>query len=720
VKLGDPAWRSDDPSAATGGVWNRLCLVFIIVVYVHNTVPYLTMMPRVNVDEPWLMERAYQVLETGVPRQPMYGLDRAYLLQPGYSYVLAPWLAIFGVGIAQARALGVVLGLGITLMLAAIGRRLLDARVGLAAAALLVADSNFLGGVRNARTDIPAVFFVAAALLLFLEGRSRGRAHWYFASGIATGLAVLCHGNSYWVALVLCAWYLLENWRRMFTASAGYAYAAGLMLSFGPYLAILAANWSEFRDQVYRFASDRVPGGTPLFVLRQLVQEPERYRNWYFGLVTNTVPNPLLWSLQISTVIGVGYVVYRLLSKRTRSVDAPALRLLATLVLGAVFIFAGFINNKAHVYMPHLVLGFCLVAATFVRDVGTKLACVVSRLPGLRLRDARVFVIPLFVGLYGSATIVYYQKWYSITKKSELTPYEVTEHTIRTMLPSGPKVVYASPHFWLAFHNAPTVTFFSHAWFRPESTAAGLTLGAPEERRPLYLLIDATQWRPELTSPAGYRIWQQPWLDYIRDRCAPVSFAPGTAYGTLAAYVCSNERQPEVGEPFVAGPEFTYRRGPTVFEDAGARLARWKPSEDPRRRSGLGEQVIELTGDGLRVAGSQWPGATITVSTEPGQSYLLATEAAGVTSEDLVFIGRWEPSEATSLSGAANGGIVVPLNCPSWFPSAQAFTALANRVRLLYYSEARHTDFRLRKVTLYKLTRATTTRHELTAEIPAW
>src|SRR5437763_8414259 len=112
-------------------------LAGIALVYLHNTLPHLTMMPRVNVDEPWLMERAYQVMRTGVPSQPMLGLKTAYLLQVGYGYLLAPWMAVFGVGLFQARLFNVLLGLGTVLLVAAIGRRTVDPLAGLAAAALL-------------------------------------------------------------------------------------------------------------------------------------------------------------------------------------------------------------------------------------------------------------------------------------------------------------------------------------------------------------------------------------------------------------------------------------------------------------------------------------------------------------------------------------------------------------------------------------------------------
>src|SRR5215471_9314462 len=114
-----------------------IALVAVALVYFHNTLPHLTMMPRVNVDEPWLMERAYQVMRTGVPSQPMLGLHTAYLLQVGYGYLLAPWMAIFGVGLFQARLFNVMLGFGAVLLVASIGRRTVSPVAGLTAAALL-------------------------------------------------------------------------------------------------------------------------------------------------------------------------------------------------------------------------------------------------------------------------------------------------------------------------------------------------------------------------------------------------------------------------------------------------------------------------------------------------------------------------------------------------------------------------------------------------------
>ena len=132
------------------GPWLAVCAAIVAAVYIHDALPYLTTLPRVNVDEPWLLERAYQVLKTGTPRQPMYGLDHAYLLQTGYGYLFAPWIRVFGLGMFQARLLTVLLGGGTLISVGLIASRLVGRGGGVAAALFLATDSNFLGGARNA------------------------------------------------------------------------------------------------------------------------------------------------------------------------------------------------------------------------------------------------------------------------------------------------------------------------------------------------------------------------------------------------------------------------------------------------------------------------------------------------------------------------------------------------------------------------------------------
>src|SRR5262252_7650092 len=288
-----------------------LALAGVALVYLHNTLPHLTMMPRVNVDEPWLMERAYQVMRTGIPSQPMLGLKTAYLLQVGYGYLLAPWMAAFGVGLFQARLFNVVAGLGTVLLVALIGRRTVGPIAGLTAAALLAVDSNFLGGARNARTDVPSVLFVTAALAAYVIARQRRRGSWFALSGACLGIAMLVHGNAFWAGIILLVWYLLDYGVAGIVTPAGYWLAAGWLVTFGPYLAVVVARWHDVQVQIGNFAGDRVPAWRPSVILHQAAREIDRYRGWYFGLVTNSVPNPLLWTFEALTVIGIVLLAVR-------------------------------------------------------------------------------------------------------------------------------------------------------------------------------------------------------------------------------------------------------------------------------------------------------------------------------------------------------------------------------------------------------------------------
>ena len=150
-------------------------------------------------------------------------------------------------------------------MVASIGRRTIDPITGLSAALFLALDSNFLGGVRSARTDIPSVFFVVAAFAAYIRGRERSQTVWFVCAGASLGLAMLCHGNAFWAGVILLAWYLLDYGRRALVApDIGYAVIGGLLLTFGPYLAVVLVRWADVQLQIGNFAADRVPGWRPV------------------------------------------------------------------------------------------------------------------------------------------------------------------------------------------------------------------------------------------------------------------------------------------------------------------------------------------------------------------------------------------------------------------------------------------------------------------------
>ena len=209
------------------------------------------------------------------------------------------------------------------------------------------------------------MFFAAAALACYAIARDRRRAAWWWLSGACAGLAMLCHGNTFWVAAILGIWLLLDYGWRVFGTSATWCVAGGLGVTVGPYAAIVLSHWTEVQRQVNAFVPERVPMYTIAGLLHQIRLEPARYRTWYFGLVTNGVPNPLLMLFQLMTAAGVLWLAWRALSRRG---DADGAIHVLTLVIGSVVIFAALVNNKVPVYMPHLLIGFSLAAGFSVTE----------------------------------------------------------------------------------------------------------------------------------------------------------------------------------------------------------------------------------------------------------------------------------------------------------------------------------------------------------------
>jgi 4-amino-4-deoxy-L-arabinose transferase-like glycosyltransferase len=674
-------------------------LVVVALIYAHNTLPYLTMLPRVNVDEPWLMERGFQVLKTGIPSQPMLGLHHAYLLQVGYAYVLAAWMSIAGVGLFQARLLAVLMGLGIILMTAAIGRRAIDPTTGLVAALMLALDSNVLGGMRSARTDIPSLFFVVGAFAAYVRGQRLSRPLWFVAAGASLGVAMLCHGNAFWAGIILIAWFLIDFGRRAFTVPFGYAVAGGWLLTCGPYLAIVAARWSEVQVQIGNFAADRVPGWRPAFVLQQVQREIERYRGWYFGLVTADVPNPLLWVFQALIAAGLIVLVARVIRPRLADDAADphgALRLLV-LAAGGALIFAGFINNKVPVYLPHILVGLALAAGAAASEAARLLPTSIRSSAAIGLLCA-----------YGAVGVAYYEKWYARERTSELVPYESTEATLRAIVPPGPKSLFASPQFWTPFHADPETTFWSFASAQPIESGESAVLAGTDPGRAVVLVIDEYQWLPELigvsSSPPA---WQRDWIAFVEHRCSLHAVAYGTAHGTLAAYVCALDGERSAAAlqspaAKIVGGSTEYRPDSPLFDADAAALSAWPRYADPRRTTTQDGEVT-LTASGLRIRGSGWPGIETQFTAEIGATYIVRPSTSGTRDGDLLYLGTWEQPQVLSLSGGSSAGIPAPLLAPAWFPHDRAFRATAASVRVRVYSEAPQTDFVISSLQIARL-----------------
>ena len=661
----------------------------VAVVFLHNTLPLLTMLPRINVDEPWLIERAYQILVSGKPRQPMFLLDNAYLLQPGYSLLLAPWLKLTGVGLLQARLLAVLFGLATLWCVYRAGAELFGAELGVLAAAILATDSNFLGVSRFARTDGPAVLFSALALTLFLISARSGRRLPLFASGAAAGVAMLCHANCYWVVVVIAAWHI-QVFERRFIRPALVA-ALGFAVTFGPYLAMIVLWRDDFNAQLNMFAIERVPSLNPSVILQYVAQEPERYRDWYFGLITDFSFNPILRLFQGCVAAGVVWLVATVVRGWTTGDRRRTEELLASEVLLTTFIFAAFIPNKALVYMPHLLLGFSLCAGYFLWSAARFIAMQM----GARGRSA----VPAFGMLAGIAVgaIAMYDAWYARMLKTELKPYGDTDRAVRLLTPPGPKYLIASPTFWLAFYDDPETKFLAYTAaapyesVTPEGFFTKHSLFDLPQDRPFYALVDEREWKTILDDPAYKADWRATWVRYLEHSCSLKAAAMATAHGNIGLFRCWHGAEPPSLTPdYVVGGRL-FRRGPAVWVGGAHDLEAWnlyRPSTTLARENG----ALRVSGTGGGIFGE--------VPVVPATPHLIDIDADALSAGDSLSV------HSVSSSGSLRGSQWTPLHTHGWFPGATVVTPMDPTLRLYLFSEGA-TDFRVRSVALYRLENST-------------
>jgi hypothetical protein len=376
---------------------------------------------------------------------------------------------------------------------------------------------------------------------------------------------------------------------------------------------------------------------------------------------------------------------------RDRFADPRGAARLLILAAGSVLIFAGFINNKVPVYLPHLLIGFALAAGFTVSQ-----AARLVRRPALVL---------LFVGVYGAVGVAYYEKWYASVGKSELVPYESTEATLLALVPPGPKYVFASPQFWPPFHAQPGTTFYSYAAAQPVFSPSVATLAGANDDRPIYLVVDEAQWLPELSAgvSAPTTAWQQGWIQFIERNCGLDSYALGTAHGTLALYHCALGYWPDTLWGRLIGGSTDYSIGDRVLAQTAADLARWTRYDDPRRTSSARPDV-QLAAGGLRISGTGWPGIVKMLDVSPGQRYLVRVSTHNTHDGDLLYLGTWQQRQVRSLSGASSSGIPAPLIREAWFPGDRAFIATAPQVQVRIYSEAPATDFAITSLDVFRLT----------------
>ena len=188
--------------------WPRALLLLGLIAYLFATLPRLSVFPPVGEDEPWIAAAAYKLATQGVFGSDLftgyYGMERHQFEQmPLFPLMQAGLFRLFGVGVAQMRALPVACGFILLLAVFAVGRQLGGDRVGVLAVVLMVglrvAQGSGATGIllldqaRINRYDIAVPVFGLFALWTFDRGERDRRGFWYVLTGLFTGLSSLSH-----------------------------------------------------------------------------------------------------------------------------------------------------------------------------------------------------------------------------------------------------------------------------------------------------------------------------------------------------------------------------------------------------------------------------------------------------------------------------------------------------------------------------------------------
>jgi hypothetical protein len=268
-----------------------------------------------------------------------------------------------------ARATAAVLGSATVALVHAIARPLFGASASLLAALFMAVAFLHVRDSHYATTDVPMVFFVAAAMLAIVRVHCYRRAFDARLAGVLAGCAMGVKYNAVILVLPMAiveglhAWTLRRDWRRMLRETHLFTMAACCALMFlagSPYL--LLDNARALQDLRSLQASTSM-GMTPPELLG---------RGWTYHL-PHSLWYGVGWPMLLSALAGMVWM----------AVSRPA----AALVLGsfpvAYYIAAGAGYNVFVRYMLPVVPFLCIFAGYFVASAASRTAAVLRVRPAL-------------------------------------------------------------------------------------------------------------------------------------------------------------------------------------------------------------------------------------------------------------------------------------------------------------------------------------------------
>jgi 4-amino-4-deoxy-L-arabinose transferase-like glycosyltransferase len=428
--------------------WTQTILLLGLLAYLLISLPGLTVFPPLGEDEPWIAAAPYKLATQGVLGSDLftgyYGMERHLFEQmPVFPLMQAGLFRLFGVGVAQMRALPVACGFVLLLVVFAIGRQLGGDRVGVLALVLMVGlrvtDGIDGTGVllldrgRINRYDIAVPVFALLALLTFNRAERDRRGSLYVLAGLFTGLSGLSHlYGSFWLPVFAGLLIVRRGWCVLRQGDLWFV-LAGFAAPWLAWVGYIATGWSDFVGQM-RLYAPRFDLSNPNFYINNLLHENGPISLDWSARTIQALPLTRVgtWTVLIGAPAAVAVALWREHDSR------GAVRTLAVATLAQMAMFVVLLKVKTFNYMIALwPLGALLLAwmGTWLWDRGRA-----------RARLALLTLLGLIL-LEGAIQVARAR-----TNAKQVTPYDWYESEVAGCIPPD-SLVLGLQRYWLGLRQ---------------------------------------------------------------------------------------------------------------------------------------------------------------------------------------------------------------------------------------------------------------------------
>jgi hypothetical protein len=482
-----------------------------------------------------------------------------------------------------------------------------------------------------------------------------------------------------------------------------------------PYAVMLIGNTAEVARQAGELQSSssapRLPTFSATTLLKTIAEEPAKYAFWYFGLITNATPNPILAQFKSVTILGYLYALGKtVLNVRSFLRDESWARLLVFCFTIPAFMAIA-VANKSHTYIINSLPAFALIAGVAVVEIARYLRTWLPQRVTARLRP--VAVNSLFVGaaiLYLGVAAHLYSSWLQQMRSGLLATYEETAADIVAAIPPGPLDLFENPVFLMpgklpGVRQISTSEILSYLGIADQFSEAGTAkpreaANAGGDR--FWLLRDGETFDISSALPRDSKAykWRTIVADYLANSCQARSIAYTANYGRLDLYECSKAGRPRpaAAEPNIFFGGHRLRVEGNVLRAGPADIAAWSPY--PPNVT----QTAEQTEGGVRVRGVNGGGVWHTVKAadiglKPGDFVRISVHVSGTSAGDLLSVqGDVQTKPQLLTTNAAT---------PSWYSLAsgnqQAIARLTGASITIYIYSGLSTAMLIEQVSIDRL-----------------